>query len=226
MNNKKDLKGLDRNQLIIMWGDLIVINSNHLGHVSRESFMLDWVFDAKPPTPEQVIMVQNDPARKIRDEFLRRLKATAANLDLIGKELESNLTGVKNHLLSHRYIKDPVITESFWRLTERGDLMKELGGHRKFQRYRRRELRVLQNQQTNTILLIFATALAAIMPFVVAHFYPPVVTVNVPPPSQRPTHSDTVLLRQLVEEELKHREPTPIPKAPTKHIPPKPGGKQ
>ena len=170
MDTEKKLKKLDRNELIIKWGDLLILNSNHLGEVSRESFMLDWVFTNHPPTQEQVIEVQNDPARKIRDEFFRRLNAPSERFDLINKEMESNLTAVKNHLLSHGYIEAPIVTERFWRISEKGKLMKELGGHKKYIKYRVRELSILKNQNiVNTILIIIAF-LSVIVPIFIAYF--------------------------------------------------------
>jgi len=153
MTDKRNLTKLDRNELIILWGDTIVLNSTHLGQVSRASFMLDWVFDKVPPTPEEVEAIKNDPARKIRDEVLRRLNIQPNQLDRIGNELQSYITGVKNHLLSHGYIKEPNVIDSVWMLKGKGRLMKELGGHRQYQKYRKREIRVLQNQQTNTIAI-------------------------------------------------------------------------
>lgn len=206
MRNK--LKDLDRNEIIIKWADEIVLAANHLGEVSRDSFMPDMYLSTQEPTQETLEFWRNDPARKIREYVISNLGDIKGQLDVLTKELIGYLEGVKNHLLSHRYIKEPVVTERFWRLSERGELMKELGGHQNYQKYRKREINVIKNQQLINIGLIMATTLAAVMPFVVAHFYPPTVTVNVSEPSQRPTHNDTVLLRHLVEEYERSKDST------------------
>lgn len=146
---EKHIKSLDRNELIIKWGDEIVLNANHLGEISKESFMLDWVFSDLPPSSEEISRVQNDPARKIRDEVLKRLGNINGELDIIGKTLEEYVVGVKNHLLSHNYIKDPITTERFWRLSDKGESMKELGGHKKYQAYKKREFAATISDQNS-----------------------------------------------------------------------------
>ena len=167
---KKDLKKLDRNELIIRWGDLLILNSNHLGEVSRGSFMLDWVFDKQPKNQEDVDRVKNDPARKIRDEFFRRLNAPAGQLDLINNEIGRNLTAVKNHLLSHGYIENPNFNETFWRISDKGKIMKELGGHEKYKKHRIRELSILKNQNTVNTLLIIIAILSVITAVLTSYF--------------------------------------------------------
>jgi hypothetical protein len=156
MFNKKNkpLEKLDRNELIIKWGDEIIFNVNHFGEVSIDSFMLDNLFDLAPPTQEEIEWRRADPARRIRDHVLSRLKIDPSQLDVIGKELESYLTGVKNHLLSHAYIKDPVVTERFWKISDEGKSMKELRGHKEYKAYKKRKFDAEISDQNSKIYYI------------------------------------------------------------------------
>lgn len=195
----KNFKKLDRNEMIKMWSDEIVLSSNHLGQVSFDSFILG------------VFLPRGGTVKKIQDYVIASLGDFGGDLEIPKSELLGYMEGVQNHLLSHKYIKDQVAGEAYWGLTERGELMKELGGHRNYQEYRRREINAFKNQHYINIGLIVAATLAAVMPFFVAHFYPATVTVNVPAQSQQPARADTVLLRQLVKEYQQQKDSMPKP---------------
>ena len=116
------------------------------------------------------------------------------------------LTGVKNHLLSHRYIEDPSATGSFWKLTDKGWLVKELGGHFRYKKYREREIGVLEHQNIINWLL-FCTALASVIcPFVIAIWLAPDTNVTVKSEPKIEMNMDSERLRSVVNEILKERD--------------------
>ena|SRR5665213_2694298 len=136
--NKKALKNLSENELIIKWGDELIFHTNEFGQISKDSFLLDNVFDLAPPTQEEIEWRKVDPSRSIRNYILSKLKSIhkngSLNLDPIGKELDKYEVGVKNHLLSHGYIESPIWTERFWRISDEGKLVRKSKGHYKYQR--------------------------------------------------------------------------------------------
>jgi hypothetical protein len=204
---KKKLKDLSRNDIIIKWADQLIFHSNHLGVINKNSLIIDAYL-----IPEEIAIFNANEEGRIRAYVLSTIGIDINDVNKYARDFTEYLTGVKNHLLANRYIQTPTAPNFEWILSEIGWKAKELKGHFKYQKYRRREIKVYQNQQTNTILLIIATALAAIMPFVVAHFYSPNITVNVPPQNQLPTHSDSVLLRHFVEEYQRSIKSNPKPK--------------
>lgn len=151
----KPLNEMDRNELIIKWADELIFHSDHLGKIQTDSFN---------PALTADTFVHSD-ILAIRQEAESRLGNINGDLDKRNKWLIDFREGVLNHLLSHRYIKDPVPGEDIWGTSEKGDLVKELGGHFKYQRHRRRELNILKHQSFINRTLVIATILAAVMPF-------------------------------------------------------------
>ena len=97
---KKELKDLDRNEIIIKWADEIVLSANHLGHVSRDSFMPDMFLSTKAPSQETQELWRTDPARKIRNHGIAKLGDSKGQLDIVTKELSGYYGGVENDRLS------------------------------------------------------------------------------------------------------------------------------
>ena len=196
LNLKK--KEETRNDIIIKWADEIVLAANHLGQISRNS-LLPEPFQ----TQQEIAAWRTGEVGKIRSHVIRSLGDTKGNLDIITNEMISYLEGVKNHLLSHRYIQEPQVTEMFWKLSEKGELMKELGGHFAYQKYRKSEIKLITNQGLIYNLLILATFLAAIMPFLAIWIFPTRVSNNNIVPQQvfRPDiRIDSVWLHQQVDD--------------------------
>jgi len=132
--------------------------------------MLDWVFSDNPPTEKEVLDFKNDEARKIRNMVLGKLGDIKGRLDLIGDELTKWSDAEKGYLLNEGYIEEPDFQKKVWQLTPVGKLVKELGGHKNYKKYRKTEITALINQRKINNWLIAATILAAIMPFVVQLF--------------------------------------------------------
>ena len=135
---------MDENEIAIKWGDELIFQTNEFGEVSKDSFMLDNVFDVAPPTQQEIEWRKKDPARKIRNYVISKLKNIdddgTIRLDPIGEELDKYETKVKNHLLHHEYIKSPTVSEKFWRIDDEGKLMKKFSGHNKYMTYKTKKL--------------------------------------------------------------------------------------
>jgi len=193
--NKKAVKDLvDENEITIRWADELIFDANHLGEVSRASLDPS-VYFAKEPLPPKVL--------EIRNHVIDSLNNPNKEQGIIVNALINYLGNIKNHLLSHRYIENPDVTKSFWKLSKRGWLVKELDGHFKYKRYRRRKLNVLRNQFWMNFGLILATALAASMPFVAERCNRPTSIQYLQPPALYPTVNvsiDTVLLKKILKE--------------------------
>lgn len=165
---------MDRNELIIKWADELIFHSDHLGIIQTDSFN---------PALTADTFVYGD-ILAIRQEAESRLGNINGDLDRRNRWLIDFREGVLNHLLSHKYIKDPIAGEDIWRTSEKGDLVKELGGHFKYRRHRRRELNILKHQNFINWTLVIATLLTAFMPFVAERFnkeaYPKEIKVILP----------------------------------------------
>lgn len=86
------------------------------------------------------------------------------NLDPFNKFCSKINDDIKNHLVYNDYI---TIQPNIWKLTERGFLVKELGGHKNFVKHRRRELSVLRNQFWINVGLITVGFISVFMPLIV-----------------------------------------------------------
>lgn len=191
----KPLNEMDRNELIIKWADELIFHSDHLGKIQTDSFN---------PALTAETFVHSD-ILAIRQEAESRLGNISGDLDRRNKWLIDFREGVLNHLLSHKYIKDPIAGDDIWRTSEKGDLAKELGGYFKYQQHRRREINILKNQAKVNNWLIGATFAAAVMPFLAAWiFSTKVYNTNVlPAPVYRPDiRIDSVWLHQQVDAAL------------------------
>jgi len=193
-----------RKDLIIRWGDALVLYSNFEGLIDVGCFSLEHS-PKNPYTEDEIERIKNDPARHIRNTITKSFGKsdnlyTDMSVELMGYKKE-----VKNHLLHESYIKSPDLSIK-WVLTDRGKLMKELGGHKAFKKHRKREINALKYQTWINMGLIIATALAAIMPFIVANYYPPKVTFNpkttINVPQYRLPQYDTLLIRKIVDDEM------------------------
>lgn len=128
-------------EFIIRWADTIVLDSNYKGEIERRSFMLDWVLSTKQPSQQEVNDWLNSASRKIREEAIKKFPEESKNDPLAGmRELAKYLDAVKKHLLNNGYIDEPKVTSLVWQLNDRGKLMKELRGHKKYKAHREKEL--------------------------------------------------------------------------------------
>lgn len=197
---KKQLKDLDRNQLIIKWADELIFHSDHLGKINKNSLM-----PGSFQTPEEIEVWRKDEEGKLRNHVISLSGNTNGNLDVATNEMVGYLEGIKNHLLSHRYVKDPVPPNYEWVLSDIGWTVKELEGHFKYKQHRKREIGILKHQNTINWLL-FSTALASVIfPFIIAIFLQKDTNVNVQPQSIV-TQVDSLHLRSLVEDILKSKD--------------------
>lgn len=212
-------------QFVIRWSDVLILNSSPDGEIDKGCFSLDYFVSTYGAPPRQI--TETDPARIIRDQAIATLKKEQGNdnyqLDPIVKGLISYMDKVRDHLLKENYIITPK-HDAKWLLTEKGKLAKELGGHEAYKKFRRSEINLIRNQSRINILLIVATGLAAIMPFLAAWlFSTKVYNTNVlPPPVYRPDiRIDSVWLNQKVDEMIQKKLSNQQQEAPTKDKPPK-----
>jgi hypothetical protein len=165
------------NEIVIKWGDYIVLDSNYKGEVSYDSFIFDGVWETRPITAEILEEWQKDKARRLRDRILKDLGDWKGNFDIPMNELSKYISLVKNHLLNQGYIQEPRM-ELFWHLTEDGKLMKKLRGHKKYIKYKERQLNLLNYQRWVNGWLIAVGALSVIMPFVIYKCSRPIVVIE------------------------------------------------
>jgi hypothetical protein len=150
---EKPLEKMDDNEIAIKWGDELISQANEYGEIKKSSFILDTILDSNHITEEEKEWCEKDPARKIRNYLISKIKnvdndgeVTTVRLDPINRELEKFETKVKNHLLSHEYIKPPIAGENIWRIDENGKQLKRFGGHQKYKLYKERELAATVNE--------------------------------------------------------------------------------
>ena len=110
------------------------------------------------------------------------------NFDDFNKFCSKVHDDIKNHLVYNDYITTQPNT---WTLTERGFLVKELGGHKKFVKHRHRELSVLRNQFWINFGLLIVGLISALMPFVVEWTKP-----NKPTEINLNKKTDSIISRQ------------------------------
>ena len=124
----------------------------------------------------QNLRSRNGPV-KITDEEIKAYSG-------LGQDWFPTLTGF---IIQNGYFFD---TESLmpeakeYVMTKRGNLAKELGGHREYQKFRKTELNTPKYQRRVNAGLILATSLAAVMPFVAER-----CGLKAP---EKPYHNDTV----------------------------------
>lgn len=188
-------------QLIIRWADILVTNSDSKGELDTSCFALDYHLSTY--SAEEIKKAQTNPSRQIRDVVLSKLRQPdreTLQLDMPVNELLRFRSAIQEHLLKEDYI-NTIEFDKKWILTERGRLMKELGGYKQYKRYRKSEIELITNQGFINKLLITATALAAIMPFLAVWLFPPKVNVQTPEQIFRPDiRVDSVWLHQQVDE--------------------------
>lgn len=153
------IENLTEQEIVAKWADILLKTSNYKNEISIQSFALDWQSSDKPPTDKEIEEWNNNEAKKIRDEVIDELGDTKGNLDVTIKRLIKYLDLVKTFLLNNGYIEEKRPGEQFWRLTEKGKLAKELGGHLQYLKYRNRELYSARRQQKHDYKLAFVTAL-------------------------------------------------------------------
>ena len=146
-------------QRIIRHADIIVTNSSYTGELDNDCLDIIGIL-TKSELPPSLAAIRNE-LRRIQPPNVDSSGTT--NVDITSQFIQNNYDIVRDHLLNNGYINTPDHTRK-WVLNEKGKLMKELGGHKKYVRYRLREINILKNQNFINWCLIIATALAAIMP--------------------------------------------------------------
>jgi hypothetical protein len=191
--NKKSLKNLSENDLIIKWGDEIVFTVNEFGEISRASFDPS-VYFAKDYLPTEVAEIRNHVIDSLED------KIGDATI-IIPNELIRYLQGVKNHLLSNGYIEPPDVTKTFWRISDEGKLMKKYGGHKKYTSHKERQIKAEQSDQNSKIYWwkreIWKWAIGAVLGYGLRYLTEPKNTQSKDPQSQ-PTIQKGVVPTKLI----------------------------
>ncbi len=208
---------------VIEWADTLIANARSSGELDTKCFALD--YHLSKFSEQEIKSAHTNPSNKFRDTIIHRIKQEdkgTIQLEPIVKELLKYRNLVVCHLLRENYIRT-IEFDGKWVLTERGKLMKELGGHSAYKKYRKSEIELITNQGSINKLLITATALAAVMPFLAAWlFTTEVYNTNVLPESASHQRNDvdTVWLRNQVEDLMQRKLSTPTPPPPTKKLPP------
>jgi len=211
-------------EFIIRWADVLVINSTSIGIINTDCFAGDYSLSTY--SKETVQKIETDPSKIFRNKVTKAIKTDESGtiqLDPFVSELLRFRREIESLLLNENFITLDGI-EKKWFLTERGRLMKELGGYHRYKKYRESEIKLITNQGLINGLLITATALAAIMPFLAAWlFSTKVYNTNVlPPPVYRPDiRIDSVWLRQQVDDLIQKRLSNPTPTPTTTTQPPR-----
>ncbi len=179
------------------WANVIVNQADYLNRVSKSTFQFG--HDR-----------ENEKNAELKKIFKQSANENKSSIE-IHDYLQINLEAVKDHLLNNGYIKEPIWNAENWELTEKGILMKELGSHNKYQKYRAWQINSFKRQNIINVYLIAATILAAVVPWIIAKYYPPIVNVNAPAQSDHQgIHIDSVLLRQVVVDEMRNIKANPI----------------
>jgi hypothetical protein len=195
-DNEKPIEKLDDNDRFIKWGDEIINGADHFGHVNSGHFSAAEV---------KIDGYLSSETKKIADILRKEAQEKGKDID---SEFARYVAGFRNHVLQHGYMKEPTPEENYWKVTKKGKLSQELGGHYKYKEHRKREIEILKNQNfINKILGLTAVA-AIICPFIIAIFFnkQPIVNVPLQPNPRVEFHIDSVLLRSAVEDILKSKE--------------------
>ena len=196
-------------ELIIRWADTLIAQSNYKGDIDTSSFLpFDELFHSTVPTEQDRIDWSMDKARQIRNTIRSNIPDPKGDINIITDAISKYRSEVLKHLLNEGYINEPSAVDTTWKLTDKGRLVKELGGNKKYKKHRLRELHILTNQNLINKLLIAATILTAVMPLVVAKIFPTTNIIRVFPHYQ-PVHSDTAKLHQPFSGETTRKAPIP-----------------
>jgi hypothetical protein len=153
------LKEIDQT-LVVRWADRLIHEADYLGNVDTSCF-----YPSTKEISKELIYLRDYVLQENSDHTQND------NHDVeLNKKIEVTLVYksiIKGHLLTFGYIHPPAQMQKDWVLTERGKLVKELGGHKKYQKHRKREINVLKHQWWINLGLIIAATLSAIMPWII-----------------------------------------------------------
>jgi hypothetical protein len=121
---------------------------------------------------------------------------------------------ISGFMINNGYFLDHEF-DKYFSVTEKGNLVKELGGHAEYRKYRAREINVIRNQWLVNALLITATFVAALSPILVEL----IKNKGVKEPVTQPVPSvivkiDTSLLSPYIEGQ-KSKASKPVQSSPT-----------
>jgi hypothetical protein len=152
---------------VVRHSDTIVANSDYKGELDNDCLDVLGILTKKDLTPA-LAQIRNE----LQQQQPQNVDSSGTiNLEVTKKFIQNNYDVVRTFLLTNGYIDKPDHTQK-WILNDRGKLMKELGGHSKYVKHRRREINIIKNQNFLNWGLIIATALAAIMPWIVEYTKP------------------------------------------------------
>lgn len=127
-------------QLIVRWADSLILNSDSKGIVSKKSLRHDAYSSDKLPTEQEKAEWAKNTSRIIRDKALKKYDGTNTNYGVIIHELNRLSTAVKKFLFDNDYIINPSDHEDFLTLTDTGKEVKKHKGHKKYLKFKEREL--------------------------------------------------------------------------------------
>jgi hypothetical protein len=194
--------GNRRRYLVKVYVDGMLKSSNYDGSFNESQFELRYYFPVIITERDYSIMGYDPDTAfrmtKINEDRENKGKSKMYDISRGIAIFSSFKIQVIAEMQSNGYIEK---TKEYYRLTERGKLAKELGGHEQYKKHRYREINLIKNQTWINRGLFAAALLTAIIPFIIAKIYPPTITVNVAPQqNQIRTHSDSLLLQHFVED--------------------------
>ena len=193
--------------IVIEWADILIMDSNYLGLISLKYVAL--TFEQDPPDKLEL----EHSSLKMRDFILKDMNVIDGDISPLLNILNEYRKMINNHFLNEGYIESPSPASGMcWYLSERGKLVKELGGHFRYKKYRKNEINALQNQRRINYLLICATFLAGFMPFVIARFAPNKIVVNNIPIQQLSQADSQLIYKHFTDQKLKSPNNTSIRK--------------
>lgn len=198
-------------QRIIRHANIIVANADYNGELENDCIDIIGILTKEDRELNPILLEIRNELRKLQPDF-------GGNVDKVTAGIQKNYDDMKNHLLNNGYIDKPNHTQK-WLLTEKGKLMKELGGHEQYKKYRRGEVNLIRNQGRINNWLIGATLAAGLVPamlFTIDKVWFPNHKLSESPPSIE-IHADSSVLPNN-DEQLKKGQYS-IPQLPKEQAP-------
>lgn len=200
----KWLRKETKEELVIRWADALIADANYQSVLNKHSLLMPHIMSHEPEEVKKEFW--NSTAMKIRKQFESKIPSSSKEANqppvvIAMKAAEPYFDAVKKHLLNNEYITISDFRLE-WKLTEKGKLVKLLGGHNKYKAYELTQIYAARDQKRINIGLVIATVLAAGMPWVVEYCKPmPPLYKPVPCPAVVVRY-DTAVLNLLIHAQL------------------------
>lgn len=187
-----------REEFIIRFIDLLIINyTDNDGVIDKNCLNPIW---------EEGNLAANQPLRPFVNKIWAEVYKGDGHLDIVKDNMTAYFNDIKAYLLREGYINKINAADQKWILSERGFLMKELGGHEEYKKHRKWEINAVKNQTRINVGLLIVAILTVLTPILIE------VYKNYHPKGETHTviiEPDSAHIKRVVEDILKRKNQAP-----------------